>query len=395
MQRAVVIAAGAAAAVLVAAATWVDVSAQAKPGAQVPQFQFDKTWPKPLPNLMKVGQVVGVAVDSRDHIWIVQRPGTLKPSEREAFDGAYGGFKGAVAGCCRPAAPVIEFDQAGNMVQMWGGPEDGLDWPTPGPKSPDNAYGHAPFGEQGIFVDFNDNVWLGADGPGDAQILKMSRFGRKMLQIGKKGQATGNADTMNLNGATGIVVDPKTKETYVADGLRNRRVVVFDVSGKYLRHWGAYGKPPSDTPPTKPDSPDVNSPNFGEVSCIAQAKDQLLYVCDRVNNRVQVFTTDGKFVKQGVIAASTPGGTAYGISFSADPEQKFAYVADGTNEKVWILDRESMAVLSSFGAGGHWGGAFTTANAIATDSRGNVYVGETWEGKRVQRFLYKGMGPAR
>src|SRR5687767_723419 len=158
MKRALVMSAGAAAAVTLAGASWVQVSAQSKP--QVPQFQYDKTWPKPLPNQMKVGQVVGVAVDSRDHIWIVQRPGTLKPSETEAQDGAYGGFRGAVAGCCRRAAPVIEFDQAGNMVQMWGGPEEGLEWPTPGPKSPDNAYGHAPFGERGIFVDFNDNVWL-------------------------------------------------------------------------------------------------------------------------------------------------------------------------------------------------------------------------------------------
>jgi hypothetical protein len=379
----------------VAAATWmVVVSAQSKPAAkaQVPQFVFDHTWPKPLPNQMKVGQVVGVTVDSRDHIWIVQRPGTLKPSEREAADGSYGGMRGAVAGCCRPAPPVIEFDQQGNMVQAWGGPQEGYDWPTPGPPSPDNALGHAPFGERAIFVDHQDNVWLGADGPGDSQVLKMSRFGRLLRQIGKKGQSKGSNDTQNLNGAAGIVVDPAANEVFIADGLRNRRVIVFDAySGAYKRHWGAYGKPADDKAPRREFAPDVNDPQFGDVHCIALSKDKLVYVCDRSNNRIQVFRADGTFVKQGTVAEKWTGGTTYGIAFSADPEQKYAYVADGTNEKVWILDRNSLETLGSFGSAGHWGGAFTTAHSIATDSKGNVYVTETWEGKRVQRFLYKGL----
>ncbi len=407
MKLASVMSAAVAALAVAAGLSFHGVSAeQAKPApaakgavkSDVPQFKYDKTFPKPLPNVMKVGQVVGIAVDSRNHVWIVQRPKSLKGSETEAADGRYGGFTGSIAGCCRPALPVLEFDQAGNMVQTWGGPQDlakGFDWPTPGPKSPDSFYGSLPFGERGIFVDHNDNVWLGADGPGDGFILKVSRFGRPLLQIGKKGQSKGSNDTANLNGASGIVVDAQSNEVFVADGLRNRRVIVFDgLTGKYLRHWGAYGKPPDDSVQMKPDSPDVNSSQFGDVHCIAMSRDKLIYVCDRVNNRIQVFRQDGTFVKQGVVAPATPGGTTYGIAFSPDPEQRFAYVADGTNEKVWILDRTSLETVGSFGSGGHFGGQFTTAHSIATDQQGNVYVGETWEGKRVQRFRYLGQGPA-
>lgn len=390
-----VVAAGALALTCVAASPSGELSAQASQSTAkgaVPQFKYDKTWPRPLPNQMKVGQVVGVSVDSRNHVWIVQRPATLKDSEREALDGRYGGMSGAVAGCCRPAPPVIEFDQQGNMVQGWGGPNDTFDWPTPGPKSIDPALGGSPFGERSIFVDHQDNVWLGADGPGDAHVLKLSRFGRRILQIGKPKQSKGNADTANFNGAAGIAVDPTTGQAFVADGLRNRRVVVLDgYTGKYVKHWGAYGKAPDDTVQQKPDTPDINSPQFGDVHCIALSRDKLLYVCDRVNNRIQVFKTDGSFVTQAAIAPDTKGGTTYGIAFSADPAQKYAYVADGTNEKVWILDRASMNVLGAFGYGGHWGGAFTTAHSIATDHFGNIYVGESWEGKRVQRFLYRGL----
>ena len=363
--------------------------------ASVPTFAYDKTFPKPLPNSWKLGTVVGVSVDSRDHIWIIQRPSTLMNSEMEATDmSTYRGFRGPVAGCCRPAPPVIEFDQEGNVVRAWGGPAEDYEWPTPGPPSPDRARGGAPFGERGVYVDHNDNVWIGADGPGDGQMLKFSRFGKLHLQVGRHGQSNGSSDTANLNGASGFAVDAETNEVFVADGLRNRRVIVFDdYTGAYKRHWGAYGNAPDDSVPFSYD-PQVRNQQFEDVHGIALSRDGLVYVCDRSNNRVQVFQRDGTFVKEGLISPETLKGTAYDIAFSADPEQRFAYVVDGQNEKVWILLRDSMEGVGSFGAGGHWGGAFTTAHSIATDSKGNIYVGETWEGKRVQRFLYTGLGPA-
>lgn len=369
----------------------------AKPAAkQIPQFQFDKTWPKPLPNNMKVGHVVGVSVDSRDQIWIVQRPSSLKPSEVEATaGGAYGGQAGPNSGCCRPAPEVIQFDQQGTMVQAWG-PQAKQDWPSQAPRSLDSFYGTLNSGERGLFIDVRDNVWIGSDHANDTFAIKLSKFGKPYLTLGKKGAKSGGSnDTTTLNGASGLAVEPEKNEVYVADGARNRRVVVFDgYSGKYIRHWGAYGKPPDDAVPMKPDSPDPNATQFGDVSAIAISRDKQIYVGDRANNRVQVFRTDGTFVKQGVIAPKTLAGTVFGIAFSAEPDQRFVYVADGSNEKIWILDRSSMEVLGSFGSGGHNAGQFTSVYAIATDSKGNIYAGETWEGKRVQRFLYKGLVPA-
>jgi hypothetical protein len=386
---------------------------------RVPVFQYDKSWPKePLPSQWKLGQVVGVHVDPRDYVWIIQRPGTLKNSEVESTDktvygaGASvpsttpsntsagrntgGAGRGPLAQCCRPAPPIIAFDQRGEVVIGWGGQNDRYDWPTPGAKSPDPSLGTGPFGEHAVFSDYKDNIWVGADGPGDGQILKFTRFGKFELQIGHKGRRSkGSNDTETLNGAQQISVDPETNEVFVADGLYNRRVIVFDgTTGAYKRHWGAYGKKPDDAVAQKYD-PGVRNQQFGEVRGISLSKDGLVYVCDRANDRVQVFKKDGTFVKEGLVAPNTLGGSAYEIAFSADPQQTYAYVVDGMNEKVWILLRDSLETIGSFGYGGHYGGAFDAAHSIATDSKGNIYVGETWESKRVQRFLYKGLAAAR
>ena len=373
-------------------------------GPLVPRFRYDKSFPQPLPNQWKLGHVTGVAVDARDHIWIIHRPATLKNSEVEATDKTTyggGGNTGAVpnlgplALCCRPAPPVIEFDQKGNVVQGWGGPGTGYEWPTPGAKSPDRALGSAPFGERGIHVDAGDNVWVGSDGPGDGQLLKFSRFGKLLYQFGAQGRSKGSNDVQNVNGAVAFAVNPASNEVFVADGRRNRRVLVLDAyAGTYKRHWGAYGKPPDDSVPTPEYAPDPKSPQFGELHGMALSRDGLLYVADRVNNRIQVFKTDGTFVKEGVVAPDTRGGSAYDIAFSADPAQHYAYVVDGMNQQVWILLRETLETIGSFGYGGHYGGAFNAAWVIATDKSGNIYVGEGWESKRVQRFLYTGMGPA-
>jgi hypothetical protein len=373
-------------------------------GPVVPQFSYDKTFPQPLPNQWKLGHVTGVSVDSRDHVWIIHRPATLKNSEVEATEATtYGGGgntgaepnHGPLAVCCRPAPPVIEFDQLGHVVQGWGGPGTGYQWPTPGAKSPDRALGSAPFGERGIYVDAKDNVWVGADGPGDAQLLKFSRFGKLLFQFGKHGQGKGSNDIQNVGGAVAFAVDPASDEVFVADGLHNRRVLVLDAySGTYKRHWGAYGKPPDDSEPTKKFSPDPVSPQFGELHGMTLSRDGFLYVADRVNNRIQVFKTDGTFVKEGVVAPGTLGGSTFDIALSADMGQHYAYVVDGMNQQVWILLRDTLETIGSFGYGGHYGGAFNAAKVIATDASGNIYVGEAWESKRVQRFLYTGMGPA-
>jgi hypothetical protein len=373
----------------------------------IPQFQYDKTWPRePLPAQWKLGQVVGVHVDSRDNVWIVQRPGTLKNSEKEATDlatygapagrGNISAASGPLAGCCKPAPPVIAFDQEGTVILSWGGPGQGFEWPTPAPRSPDSGLGTGPFGEHAVFSDFNDNVWIGADGPGDGQILKFTRFGKFELQIGHAGgMSKGSNDLENLNGAQQIAVDPRTNEVFVADGLKNHRVIVFDgATGTYKRHWGAYGNKPDDEAASAKYDPSVRSKQFGEVHGIALSRDGLVYVCDRTNDRVQVFKSDGTFVKEGLVASTTLGGSAYEIAFSPDPDQRYAYVVDGMNERVWILTRDSLETIGSFGYGGHYGGAFDAAHSIATDSKGNIYVGETWESKRVQRFLYKGLAPA-
>lgn len=354
--------------------------------ADAPTFTYDISWPKPLPNSWVLGNVVGVAVDARDHIWIIQRPSTVTDFERAAD------FNPPRAKCCKVAPPVIEFDQAGNVVQAWGGPGAGYEWPLPA-----DAPAAAPFmskfptGEHTVFIDQKDNVWLAGNGPGGSQILKFTRDGKFLLQIGHQGQSKGSGDTMNLKGPAGIDVDPVAKEVYVADGYGNRRVIVFDSeTGAYKRHWGAYGKAPDDTVPNAYVPPGGNpAPQFNTVHCVRLSRDGLLYVCDRNNNRIQVFKKDGTFVKEAWVAKETipPSGVTNDIAFSPDAAQRFIYIIDGENSKVWILRRETLEVVGSFGRGGHFAGEFTQAHNLATDSKGNIYVGESLEGKRVQRFV--------
>ena len=331
-------------------------------------FVFDPTWPKPLPDNWTLGSVVGVAIDSRDHIWIVQRPSSLSSQERGADDDP------PLAECCRPAPPVIEFDQEGNVVQAWGGPGDGYEWPQ---------------SEHGIFIDHMDNVWLGGNGGTDAHVLKFTRNGDFLLQIGAQGQGQGSNDTANFAQPAEIDIDPETNEVYIADGYGNRRVAVFDGdTGEYKRHWGAYGNVPTDDPYTyDPDAPP--SQQFGRpVHCATLSADGRVYVCDRANNRIQVFERDGTFIDEVVMAPRTLDfGTAFDLDFSPDADEQFLYNIDGMNEKIWVISREDLSIVDSFGFGGHQAGGFTAAHSLAVDASGNIYVGETLEGKRVQRFV--------
>jgi hypothetical protein len=365
-------------------------SAQAA-NVSAPRFEVDFTWPKPLPNHWILGQAIGVTVDAEDHVWIIHRPASLEANETHAAANP------PIAHCCAPAPPVLEFDQAGNLLRHWGGPGDGFDWPL---------------SNHGITIDYKGNVWIGGNSrdpmPGttpaagafqsfhDDMILKFTRDGKFLMQIGKPWKSQGSNDTANLRLPAKTFVDPKANEVYVADGYANHRVIVFDAdTGQYKRHWGAYGHKPDDADPGgyKPDAPPAQQFR-NPVHCAMLADDGLLYVCDRVNDRIQVFKPDGTFVKEGFIEKTTLGsGAAWDMAFSRDKEQKFIYLADGENDQVHILDRQSLEVLTSFGQGGRQPGEFYGVHSIATDSKGNIYTTETWRGQRVQRFLYKGLAP--
>ena len=360
-------------------------AAQNRP--QVPTFAVDAQWPKPLPNQWILGAVAGVAVDANDHVWIVHRPSTLQPNETRSI--------------WRAAPPVLEFDVNGELLSSWGGPGEGYEWPDL---------------EHGIFVD-KDAVWLGGGGEKDSQLLKFTRRGKFLLQIGRKGKNGGSNDTANLGGAANMTLDHSTNELFVADGYVNHRVIVFDAdTGAYKRHWGAYGKRPDDTfftrageklpapfsgavqhenRPSNYDPAGPPAPQFRIVHSVRIARDGLVYVCDRTNDRIQVFRKDGSFVKEAFIAKNTLGsGSVWDIAFSTDPAQNYLIVNDGTNQQIWTLHRDSLQILSAFGHAGHAAGEFYGAHVMAANSKGDLFIGETYEGKRVQKFSYRGLGPA-
>jgi hypothetical protein len=339
---------------------------------QIPKFEPDPSWPKPLPNNWMLGQVSGTSVDSHDHIWVLHRPRTLDEHDRYGETG-----KGD---CCVAAPAVIEFDQAGNVVQAWGGPSSGQSY-----EWPDN--------EHGIFVDSKDNVWITGNGDKDAQILKFTKSGKFLLQIGHHGKSGGSNDTENLGRPAGVAV--YANEVFVADGYGNRRVIVFDAdTGAYKRHWGAYGKKPDDSVPRTRVYEGAGSPQFNLVHGIRISNDGLVYVGDRVNNRIQVFRLDGTFVKENYIERKTSGaeGTAFDIAFSPDKQQRFFYVPDGSNKKVDIVNRDTLEIVGFFGGhGGHGVADFFHIHSAVTDSKGNIYIGEVNNGRRVLRWNYKGM----
>jgi DNA-binding beta-propeller fold protein YncE len=345
---------------------------------QAPRFEVDPFWPRPLPNHWILGSSVGVTVDARDHVFIVHRGA---PTLNERTEIGLATTPRTAEGCCLPAPPILEFDPAGNLVGHWGGPGPGYEWPT---------------SNHGVTVDDKGNVWIGGNGKGDAHVLKFTRDGKLLMQFGHAGKSGGSNDTENFGQVAKIFVDPKANEAYIADGYGNRRVAVIDAdTGKFKRYWGAYGHKPDDTDlgkydPEAPPAPQFRTP----VHCAELASDGLVYVCDRPNDRIQVFRKDGTFVKETFIAKKTLGdGSVWDIAFSKDPQQRYLYLADGKNEKVYILERDTLKILTSFGDGGRQPGQFFGVHSIATDSKGNIYTTETYEGKRLQKFVYKGLGP--
>jgi len=362
-------------------------AAQSAKGAQAPIFEVDPLWPKPLPNHWLLGSAIGVWVDSQDNVWIIHRSSaTLNDNER--------GLDLKIYECCTGAPPVLAFDAAGNLIRSWGGPGQGFEWPD---------------SNHGISMDHQGNVWIAGNGGPDGHILKFTKEGKFLAQFGKKGARPGppsgrgaptwradSNDPENFGRPAEVFVDAKTNEAYVSDGYLNKRVAVLDAqTGKMKRYWGAYGNKPDDAnlgpyDPNAPPAQQFRNP----VHCAALSNDGLLYVCDRQGDRIQVFRPDGTYVKEGFIAKETrASGSVWDIAFSSDPQQRFLYVSDGGNAKVHVVERTSLQLLTSFGDGGRQPGQFFGVHSIATDSKGNIYTTETYEGKRLQKFVYKGLGP--
>jgi hypothetical protein len=365
---------------------------------QAPYFEVDPYWPRPLPNHWVTGSTIGVSVDAQDNVWTIHRPNTVEANfkaadimvgdaqgkDDEAQPGAASSAQvltpAPIGKCCKVAPPVLVYNQAGDLVKSWGGPGAGYDWPD---------------SNHGVTVDHRGNVWLAGNGQKDTQILKFDGAGKFLLQIGKHGVHNGSNDTDNLWQPTKIWEDVTANEVYVGDGYGNRRVIVFDSdTGKYKRHWGAYGNRPSDERVPAYNPKNAPSKQFNTVHCAIVSNDRLVYVCDRVNDRVQVFRTDGTFVREASFDPETfRSGSVWDMTFSRDPQQTYIYMANGVNETIHVVLRSTLEVLTSFGDGGRQPGQFYGVHNLATDSKGNLYATETYSGARVQRFLYKGVKP--
>jgi DNA-binding beta-propeller fold protein YncE len=323
-----------------------------------PLFEVDPGWPGALPGKWINGQLGGVCVDSHDHIAIVDRR-NITEEEQETME---------------RAPTFIMFNIDGDVIASWGDPE----------KVPGSVHGCS--------FDPDDNIWVA--GNDDGIIQKYSHDGELLLQIGVRGQFDSvdgtvegeprNSSHEQLFRPSNMVVDPDNGDIYVADGYGNRRVAVFDASGKFLRQWGRQA--------TKEEIEAGTGGAFAQVvHCIAMSNEGLLYVCDRQGDRVQVFDKMGTFVRNFWIRTGTDAlpdarGTAWWVAFSRDAEQRHMYVMNGRSEVVHVLDHQSGEILSSFGRPGHQAGNFTHGHTTAVDSRGNIYVAETNYGRRVQRF---------
>ena len=360
-----------------------------------PMFEVDPLWPKNLPNHWLMGPTIGVDVDAQDNIWVLHRN---TPNNFQGATEIGMVMDPPVSECCQPGPPVLVFDQEGNLVNSWGGP---------GTETGDYVW---PESNHGIAVDHMGNVWIGGNGQGDAHVLKFTRSGEFLLQAGRHnarmvreedGRRIFERDSLSEDSygrVAEIGIDPEANEAYFADGYYNKRVAVVDIeTGAFKRGWGAYGNVPDDDydfgGPYEPGN-DPAQQFRGPVHCSVIANDGLVYVCDRAEDRVQVFQKDGTFVDEMLVGTHTRAqGSTWDLDFSPDEEQTYMYLADGQNMKVYIIERKTLKVLTAFGDGGRQPGMFFAVHSIAVDSSGNIYTTETYEGSRVQKFVYKGMGP--
>ena len=336
-------------------------------GRGVPVFEVDPSWPK-LPPQYRIGDASSIAIDAQDNAWVLHRPRTLKPDQ---------------AAMAAPA--ILIFDPAGNFVRTWGGAGSGYEWPQR---------------EHGIHIDHKGYVWVGGNNcvgrklpglapVGDDQLVKFTPDGKLVLQIGRASQSKGNADARNLHQPADAWVLPKTNEIFVADGYGNHRVAVYDAeTGRFKRMWGAFGNKPVDNdqcpPPSLKSVPDGPGPDqFSIVHAIRVANDGTVYVADRENRRVQMFTSEGNFIKQ-YVRHNAP--FARNLALSPDREQRFLYVGGGND--IVVMDRKTLEVVTLIGGPGFLGGG----HHIATDSKGNLYVAATARG--MQKLVLKGYQPA-
>jgi len=333
----------------------------------VPIFAVEQGWPK-VPPQWKLGDVSSIATDAQGNAWVLHRPRTLKGDDLK-----------------KAAPPVLEFDPAGNFIKAWGGNGPGYEWVER---------------EHGIHIDYKGFVWIGGNNcpglklPGlkpvaDDQLLKFTQDGKFVMQIGHSNQSKGNADTANVHRAADVWVHRPTNELFVADGYGNHRVIVFDAdTGAFKRMWGAFGNKPMDEDHCenvpKPDFSNAQGPqNLSIVHSIRVANDGTVYIADRENRRVQMFTNDGKFLKQ-TVKSATP--FARNVSLSPDPAQQFLYVGDG--KEIAILDRKTLDIIGAIKGEGILGGG----HLATTDAKGNLYVAATNRG--MQRLIFKGMSVA-
>ena len=337
----------------------------------VPTFTVDPSWPLEMPDKWIMGAVTAVFVDAQDHVWVTHLPETLTPEEISAVQDP------PLGTCCVPAPVVIEFDAQGNVVQGWGDPatQDISEFPR-------NAHG--------LFIDHNDFVWIGTFR--HHRVMKFTRSGELVMQIGEYEVTGGSNDESLLGGPSGIWVDPSTNEVFISDGYSNRRVIVFDgETGAYLRHWGAYGERPDDTYRSNRDPAGPAPRQFSTPHGLIGSNDGLIYVADRRGNRIQVFQQSGEFVTEKIIAPETrSSGSAFVVGLSPDADQEWLYLADGTNHKVWVLRRSDLEVVGEFGRGGRQVGQFLRPHGMSVDSQGNIYVGEASTGRGVQKFTVTG-----
>jgi sugar lactone lactonase YvrE len=354
----------------VVGATLAANAAGAQSAIAVPTYQIDPFWPKEMPHDYLFGNVIGIAVDSKDNVWVTHRPRSMPGADK--------------------TPPILEFDPAGTLINSWGGRDTVPEWGTQ---------------EHGLYIDQKDNVWVGFGGglPYDpktrattdnAHFLKTTPQGKVLLQIGKFGMGTeGSLSTKYLGNPTDVYVDPQTNEAFISDGYINHRVVVFDAgTGEFKRFWGAYGNKPDDSVPLnmqfRRSASGPQPQQFNTPHCLAGTKDGLLYVCDRGNQRIQVFRHDGTFVRDAFVKEKDDPGAGIApqdIAISPDPRQTFLFVLTG--EKVYILQRDTMEVVGRFGHRGRSAGQFISGHSLAIDSKGNLFAGETLAGSRLQKFV--------